>query len=526
NEMLAGMQSRDAELEQHRSHLERLVVARTQELGARNSAMRLVLDNVEQGLATIGIDGSLHSERSAAFDRWFGAARDSLDGHPFCEALAPGEERLRLLLKLGWEQVAEGFLPPEVAVEQMPKRFDLGGRHFTLSVQPILGGEQVAGALLVVSDVTAELEARKEQGRQKEEVLVFRRIAADKRAFAAFLEETGNLVERLRVGERPRDGGDGGGGAREQLGIVHTVKGNAAQYDVRSVAEAAHDLESAIADSGAPVDAAAMAPLFTAWQAIRDRVAGLVGTGDSVIELSRGELERLLARVASGAPSSELATRLRMLFDEPVATRFARLAEHVERLAARLGKPAPRLSIRGEDVRLPQRRYASFWGALVHVARNAIDHGIEDPAVRTAAGKPARGTISFQARLEDASVLIEVVDDGAGVDWERLAARARKAGLPARTREEIERTIFVSGISSVEDVTEVSGRGVGLAAVWDATVNLGGTVRVTSVRGRETRFVFRLPSARQPGAESERVRTVEAGHGGAPDAGLETGEAS
>ncbi|HTB72000.1 MAG TPA: nitrate- and nitrite sensing domain-containing protein, partial [Polyangiaceae bacterium] len=159
NEMLAGMQSRDAELEQHRSHLEHLVVARTQELGARNSAMRLVLDNVEQGLATIGVDGSLHSERSAAFDRWFGAARD---GAHFGDALAPGEERLRLLLKLGWDQVADGFLPPEVAVEQMPKRFDFGGRHFTLSVQPILGGEQVAGALLVVSDVTAELEARKE----------------------------------------------------------------------------------------------------------------------------------------------------------------------------------------------------------------------------------------------------------------------------------------------------------------------------------------------------------------------------
>lgn len=506
NEMLAGMQSRDAELEQHRSHLEHLVVARTQELGARNSAMRLVLDNVEQGLATIGIDGSLHAERSAAFDRWFGAARD---GRPFCEALAPGEERLRLLLKLGWEQVAEGLLPPEVAVEQMPKRFDLGGRHFTLSVTPILRGDDVAGALLVVSDVTAELEARKEQARQKEEVLVFRRIAGDKRAFAAFLEETGNMVERLRGAEAL--------GAREQLGIVHTVKGNAAQYDVRSVAEAAHDLESAIADAGAPLDPAALEPLFAAWQATHDRVAGLVGTGDSVIELSRGELDRLLACVASGAPSSELATRLRMLFDEPVATRFARLAEHVERLAARLGKPAPRLSIRGEDVRLPPRRYASFWAALVHVARNAIDHGIEDPAVRAAAGKPSRGAISFQARLEDASVLIEVVDDGAGVDWERLAARARKVGLPARTREEIERTIFVSGISSVEAVTDVSGRGVGLAAVWDATANLGGTVRVTSVRGRETRFVFRLPnapSAREPVTGPERVR------------GLETGEAS
>ena len=278
---------------------------------------------------------------------------------------------------------------------------------------------------------------------------------------------------------------------------MHTVKGNAAQYDVRSVAEAAHDLESAISDSGAPLDVAALEPLFSAWRAIHERAAALVGSGDSMIELSRGELDRILARVAASAPSDEIATRLRMLRDEPVATRFARLGEHVERLAARLGKPAPRLALRSDDVRLPQRRYAPFWAALVHVARNAIDHGIEDAAARTAAGKPARGAISFHSRLEDASVVIEVVDDGAGVDLDLLAARGRSGGLPSRTREEIERTIFVSGISSVDSVTEVSGRGVGLAAVWDATVNLGGTVRVTSVRGRETRFVFRLPTPRE-----------------------------
>ena len=160
NEMLAGMQSRDAELEQHRSHLERLVVARTQELGARNSAMRLVLDNVEQGLATIGVDGTLHAERSATFDRWFGAARD---GSPFGDALAPDDERLRLLLKLGWEQVTEGFLPTEVSLEQLPKRFDLGGRHFTLTMKPILRGVDVAGALLVVSDVPTVRGARLER---------------------------------------------------------------------------------------------------------------------------------------------------------------------------------------------------------------------------------------------------------------------------------------------------------------------------------------------------------------------------
>ncbi len=110
---------------------------------------------------------------------------------------------MRLLLKLGWEQVADGFLPPEVSVEQLPKRFDLGGRHFTLTLKPILRDETIVGALLVVSDVTAELDSRREQARQKEEILVFRRIAADRRAFGAFLEETGSLVESASAARSP-----------------------------------------------------------------------------------------------------------------------------------------------------------------------------------------------------------------------------------------------------------------------------------------------------------------------------------
>ena len=485
NDMLAGIQSRDGELAQHRSHLEGLVVARTRELAARNVALRLVLDHVDQGLATIDRDGALHSERSAVFDQWFGS---SVAAMPFCDAIAPADERLRLQLRLGWEQVAEGLLPPEVSVEQLPHRFDRDGRHFALSVKLITDGESVAGGLLVVSDVTAELEARKEQARQREEIQVFRRLAADKAAFAAFLEETGSIVERLRGGALR--------GAAE-LALVHTVKGNAAQYDIASVADVAHELESAVLDAQEPLDASRWSLLFEAWDALVRRVGPLLGAGDSAIELSRRELDRLVRDATTGVPGGELAARLRRLLDEPVATRFARLGDHAERLASRLGKPVPAFTIHTDDLRLPRHRYAAFWGVLVHVVRNAVDHGIEAPAERAAAGKPARGSVSFRARVEDESVVIEVADDGAGVDWERLAAKARAAGLPTARRADVERAMFASGITSTERVTDVSGRGVGLAAVWSTTAGLGGTVRVDSVRGRETRFEFRLPLAQE-----------------------------
>jgi two-component system chemotaxis sensor kinase CheA len=485
NDMLSGIQDRDGELEQHRSHLEGLVAARTAELAARNAALRMVLDNVDQGLATFGVDGILHPERSAAFDRWFGAAPAA---RSFADALAPGEPNLRAGLDLGWQQVVDGFLPSEVAVEQIPKRFDRDGRHFTLSVKLLSEGDALRGALLVVTDVTAELEARREQARQREDTQVFRRLARDKGAFVAFLEETGSLVEQL---------GQSALGAPEQLALVHTIKGNAAQYDVRSVADLAHEMESEIVEARAPLDAERRQPLLAAWDALARQVAPLVGAGDSMIQVSPGELERLVRAVGSGLPPSEVVARLRMLVDEPVAVRFARLADHAERLASRLGKPVPLLTIHTDDLRLPRQVFAPFWAGLVHVVRNAVDHGIEDAAGRAAAGKPARGNVEFRARVQGSDFVIEVADDGAGVDWERVAAKARAAGLPSTRPADLERALFTSGLSTTSSVTEVSGRGVGLDAVRSATVSYGGTVRVESVRGRGARFVFRLPFAQE-----------------------------
>ena len=330
---------------------------------------------------------------------------------------------MRLLLKLGWEQVVLGFLPTEVSLEQLPKRFDQGDRHFTLAIKPILEGEAVVGGLVVVSDVTSELEAEKEQARQREEIQVFQRIARDRGGFLAFLEETGSIVERLRS-ERDL-------GAPEQLGLVHTVKGNASQCEVRSVADVAHELESLIVESRESVGRTQLYPLFRAWDALGLQVGALVGGADSRIEISHGELDRLIRGVETGLSAPDLVRRLRKLSDEPVTTRFARLGEHAERLAGRLGKLVPTIEVHAEDVRLPRSRYAPLWAGLVHVVRNAVDHGIEDTATRVAAGKPAQGTISFRTWADEHVAVFEIADDGAGIDWARVAAKARSAGLPA-----------------------------------------------------------------------------------------------
>ncbi|HEX3855598.1 MAG TPA: nitrate- and nitrite sensing domain-containing protein [Polyangiaceae bacterium] len=154
NEMLAVIQERDQELHTHRQNLEQTVTDRTLELSKRNQDMRLVLDTVEQGLATIDEQGRIEAERSRAFDVFFGAPAAHV---PFFEHIAGGELSLSATLEQGWSKIAADALSPDFVPSQAKTRITLGERHFALAYQPIVSDGAVGGALLTISDVTTEM---------------------------------------------------------------------------------------------------------------------------------------------------------------------------------------------------------------------------------------------------------------------------------------------------------------------------------------------------------------------------------
>jgi two-component system chemotaxis sensor kinase CheA len=216
---------------------------------------------------------------------------------------------------------------------------------------------------------------------------------------------------------------------------------------------------------------------------------GALAEGPSAERLRSGlaQLERNVREL------HESVMRVRML---PIGSAFSRFPRLVRDVAQRLGKQID-LKLTGEQTELDKTVLERIGDPLVHLVRNSIDHGIEMPDERVAAGKSAAGTVHLEAFHRGSAIIIEVSDDGKGLDCERILAKARSRGLVGASEtpseEAIFELIFLPGFSTAEQTTDLSGRGVGMDVVRRNIKALGGKIDIRSTRGKGSRFTISLP---------------------------------
>jgi chemosensory pili system protein ChpA (sensor histidine kinase/response regulator) len=217
----------------------------------------------------------------------------------------------------------------------------------------------------------------------------------------------------------------------------------------------------------------------------------------SINELLNGltnEADTLLtqqARVTAELQDSLMQTRM-----VPFQRHVSRLARIVRQACADTGKQAE-LSVEGENSELDRQVLETMLPPFEHLLRNAVVHGIEDPAGRVQAGKPPTGRVHLRLRREGSEVLIEVNDDGRGLDLNAIRRKAHEQGLLAERREitdqEAIELIMRPGFSTAGELTQAAGRGVGMDIVDNEVKKLGGSMRIETTAGRGTRFLIRLP---------------------------------
>lgn len=470
-------------------------------LGVRNAELKLILDSVDQGFLTAGLDGKLFAERSAIVEKWVGEvnADATLWSLVSCIDSVAGK-----WLRVGWAQVTDGIFPLEVALEQLPKRLVRQGQDFSLTYHPVFSGGELERMVVVITDITAELARQRALVEQQEFAALVDQFVRDRRAFHGFWQEASRLVVRILAEETTPEG------LRRAL---HTLKGNTRFFGLGRVSALCHELESAMAERGAAtlLDREKRT-LHELWESLRERIEPLIRGAEVFLEISREQYERLVDAFQRREAVERLEQMVQELRCEPVAARLEQAKRLLEVSSKQLGKTPPLVQVEHSDLRVPPGPWAPFWSILSHVLNNAVDHGLESDDERRVAGKSLPGTVGLSVLIEQSEVVVEVRDDGRGIDWERVRQQASEQKLPHESRADLEKALFTDRFSTRDRVSQVSGRGVGLSAVHHVVTAMGGRIELESERGVGTKCRFRFAASALVQSTIPVTLSNQAGH--------------
>jgi len=449
-----------------------------------NQELRLVLDTVNQGLLSVKGDGVLAPERSAMVDRWFGPPAP---GATFVDYIAPIDAEFAQSFSLGYQALLEDVMPLELCLAQLPTRLRHGTLTFDVSYLPLGAGGPRDGLLLVINDITQQLEAAQHDTEQRELLTAFQGFTRDRTGFLTFLDEASRLVQGAALANSDLS---------TQKRLVHTLKGIFAMTGLSSLAQLCHDIEDELAERTTVEQSPRLRALSDRWLTFRASVRAFLGDRErGVVEVPAEELAALSRELLAGLPPSRAAERLTTLGFEPIEIHLERLATQARALSQRLGKGEPIIEVQGHGPRLDPARFGPLFSELPHLVRNAVDHGFETAEERAAAGKPSRPRLRLWSSLESGKLTIQIQDDGRGIDWQAVARSAAKHGLRAETEAELTAALFTAGVTSREQVSDTSGRGIGMAAVYARVRELGGSIGVTSQAGHGTCWTLSFPFA-------------------------------
>lgn len=509
-ELVVGeVQMFQGELEETISLLDREIGERKRaqaELRVRNEHLRAVLNNIGEGLLTLDRSCSVAGETSASVASWFGPLGE---GDCFVDYLARFAPNIASWFEVGWDQIAAGVLPVPAALAQLPRVLEHGGHHFNFSYVPIVRESDAAGVdqvLVVISDVTAAIEQKRLESRQRETLKLVHSVATDRKGFLEFFEEADHFVSQIGHRERVDD--------VELLRLVHTLKGNAMLFGIETIAEICHELESRLAEG---IDEGArdlFAELTARWEELRATIEPLHETRlEQCVEVESEALIGALDDLVSGVDGRVVAAKLADWRLEPTRPRLQRFGEQAKRIARRLGKGDVECVVDDGGVRVCPERWGPFWGAFGHAVRNAVVHGLEDQAERKQAGKSKTGRIELRTYSAASRFVVEIRDDGRGIVWESVAERAKRLGLPCDSDDDLQDALFWQGLTTASSIDMGAGRGIGMSAIREVCDELGGKIELESARGSGTTFRFVFAEALMAPTLEEMVASHHVGSG-------------
>jgi chemotaxis protein histidine kinase CheA len=404
---------------------------------------------------------------SEACNGFFVDAASGIAGRPLTSLLGM-DARARDHFMAGYEQIFDDILPQEVCLANLPERIAVGQRTFSLAGSVVRTEDgRVSAVLFTLVDISALIEAERE-------VETLHGVVQVARYRARFEQFATQLHVRLRELTQQADGLHTANAQISARLLLHTAKGVFAQFGLSEIARQIHAIED-----HERIEVADLNAVDSSMRALLDRHASIWD-----IQLERSGTHY-------SASESALQDGLRQ---KSVRELVGPLEESCMQQANRREKRV-RFELQGGDVRWP-RQLEGIFEVLPHMIRNSIDHGIESVDERV--GKDEVATIRLSVSMQDDRLTLSLRDDGRGIALQRVEKRALELGavsaaqlasMPEADRLQL---VFVEGLSTAEQVSETSGRGVGMSAVKQTVDDLGGTLMLHSEEGRgtELRILF------------------------------------
>lgn len=497
-----------------------LLLKTQQRLRERTQAFQNLLDHAGQGFLTFDRRLAVQREYSRECFRLFG---QDIAGANFAELLAPSDVQERELLEDILHTVfEEDDLRREVCLSLLPPEAEVCGIPVKLQYKWIQDPASASHIVMVVlTDISEKRDMEHRMEAERQTMRMFVKVVKHEREFKELLEDY-RWFAQSGIQAMINDESSAMAKCSELSMIIHTYKGNFAQFGLLNLPRRLHELETEIAkwkhrlvqttsESEQSASLAAWIGRIDLLSALTDDLRVLHGDlgdrfsddGNTIaIESERlKQLERLAQSLHPSPEAEALAREIHLLQCCPFNELLGIYPAYVEQLAKQTGKMIEPMILEGGDFLVDPNAYADFSRSLTHVFRNMVDHGIETPDERISLGKDPRGRISCRIVLTDKNIGLELSNDGKPIDPTVIRSRAIEHGLctaeqfDAMSADEQRMLIAREGFSSKRAVTAVSGRGIGLSAVHKAVLKLRGTMRIDSDTERGTTFAFLLPRA-------------------------------
>jgi HPt (histidine-containing phosphotransfer) domain-containing protein len=455
--------------EQAEREVRRLNEGLEQKVKERTDQINTILQNVTSGFLLIDRQGILQPGFTDSCHQLIGV--NLVPGKPLADML-PIDAKTRMMLRETIVQVFDDIMPTEVSLSQIPYPVAIGERMLSIS-GAVLRNEtgQVWAILFTINDVT-RLQAAEKQIRYNEMLIG---ILREQAAFKVFLEDFRKEIQQSFTALDTNN-------QKAVRNLLHTMKGNLGAFGMRQLAEFIHEVEGQ-----EPITREHIAELSAMMEDLLHDNKSLLDLErkETTFEVLRADYEAIIewsSRQLDPRHHRELVKLLRRSRQSPIRSYIGPLQNTVEMLGERLGKDVS-CEIQGADLPIDER-FSPVLRNLIHLVRNSVDHGIEQ-----------KGVVKLTFAQSDKQLDIVVEDNGRGLNADAIKEKAKKSGLwkGEEKEDDIYRLIFAQGFSTAEEVSDISGRGVGMSAILESVEVLSGKLNIVSRPGLGLKVQIQLP---------------------------------